>query len=216
MITTSFQEPIEQGNSPVYEQIIDDLARQNYSVCDTLFAASDIQKLRQALLNKYEADQFRQAAIGDKSRALVEGRIRNDAIFWLDETITVPCEQRFFSVMDDLIAYLNRTCFTGIRQRNFHYAVYPEGHFYKRHLDVFKGDNSRKLSVVCYLNDASWQAENGGELVLYPRIDGREVSVFVQPLPGRLLIFDSQQLPHEVKPVKRGSRYSLTGWLRTR
>src|SRR5699024_3629312 len=121
--------------------------------------------------------------------------------FWLNEATAAPCEQHFFAVIDDLIAYLNRTCFTGIRQRNFHYAVYPKGHFYKRHLDVFKDDSRRKLSVVCYLNDPKWMAENGGELVLYPQVDGEEKAITVHPLPGRFLIFDSQQLPHEVKPV---------------
>mgnify|MGYP001374116478 CR=1 FL=1 len=43
----------------------------------------------------------------------------------------------FFNTINDLSAYLNKTCFLGILKKEFHYAVYPEGKFYKRHLRTY-------------------------------------------------------------------------------
>ncbi len=49
----------------------------------------------------------------------------------------------------------------GILHKEFHYALYPEGTFYKRHLDTFQNDDRRKLSIVYYLNEENWLPEYG-------------------------------------------------------
>ena len=67
--------------------------------------------------------------------------------------------------------------------------------------------------MVCYLNEANWPKENGGELSLY--LANNEV-LYVLPLPGRVVIFESQELEHEVQQVKNDKRLSITGWLKTR
>ena len=103
----------------------------------------------------------------------------------------------------------------GILHKEFHYALYPEGTFYKRHLDTFQNDDRRKLSMVCYLNEQDWQPEYGGELVIYTNENGKEEEKVIYPFPGRVVIFESQLLEHEVKPVKT-KRLSITGWLKTR
>ena len=60
-----------------------------------------------------------------------------------------------------------------------------------------------------------WLPENGGELVLYLDKNGIENEEIIYPLPGRVVIFESQCIEHEVKPV-RTERLSITGWLKTR
>ena len=60
------------------------------------------------------------------------------------------------------------------------------------------------------LNDENWQPEFGGELVIYKP----EEDIKIYPLKGRVVIFESQILEHEVKPVHR-KRFSITGWLKT-
>lgn len=97
---------------------------------------------------------------------------------------------------------MNKTCFLGILRKEFHYALYPTGNFYKRHIDTFQNDDRRKLSFVCYLNEAGWLPENGGELVLYLDDTSKETEKVIYPLPGRVVIFESQIIEHEVKPVK--------------
>ncbi|WP_338156648.1 2OG-Fe(II) oxygenase [Robiginitalea aestuariiviva] len=98
--------------------------------------------------------------------------------------------------------------------REFHYALYPEGSYYRRHLDVFQNDDRRRLSLICYLNEPDWTPADGGELVLYTQGEKGEKAVWVDPLPGQLVLMESHILEHEVKPTQR-PRLSLTGWFKT-
>ena len=74
------------------------------------------------------------------------------------------------------------------------------GAFYKKHLDAFKGTNSRILSTVLYLNPG-WLAGDGGELVLYHPVSD-EVLEVVTPDFGKMVIFLSEEFPHEVLPAQ--------------
>jgi SM-20-related protein len=66
------------------------------------------------------------------------------------------------------------------------------------------------------LNEEDWQAENGGELVLYLNKNNQETEKAIYPFPGRVVIFESQIIEHEVKPVRANQRLSITGWLKIR
>ena len=213
---TQLFEQLEFTENPVYERVISDLINQKYSIVDDFFDAEEIEELRESLKTIYEADCFKKAAIGNKLNEEIDKSIRGDFILWINEAQGRPEERRFFTKINDLVAYLNRTCFLGILQKEFHYAVYPTGTFYKRHLDTFQNDDRRKLSMVCYLNDDSWLASNGGELTLYLPADHGEQALDIIPRPGRMVIFESQVLEHEVKPVLTSERLSITGWLKTR
>tara|TARA_B100002003_G_scaffold248011_2_gene280801 strand:- start:82 stop:720 length:639 start_codon:yes stop_codon:yes gene_type:complete len=196
-----------------YEQIIEDLLEKQYSIVDDFFQTEEIDRLRTSLLAKYEEDQFKKSAIGNRTNELIEKAIRGDFILWMNEVEAGETEKIFFNKINNLVDYLNKTCFMGILHKEFHYAVYPKGTFYKRHLDTFQNDSRRKLSIVSYLNDENWLKTNGGELVIYKE-DGSEEVIY--PLPGRVVIFESQILEHEVKEVKNSERLSITGWLKTR
>ena len=197
--------------NPIYEKVIEDLLNQQYSVVDNFFSSNEVEALRNILLNKYEEDEFKKAAIGNQFSEQIVRAIRGDFISWINEKELECAEKVFFDKINDFSQYLNRTCFLGIQEHEFHYALYPKGTFYKRHLDTFQNDDSRKLSIVCYLNDEDWQPEYGGELVLYKE----EGDVTLYPLKGRVVIFESQIIEHEVKPVEQ-KRLSITGWLKTR
>lgn len=199
------------AENPKYEKIIDDLLLQQYSIVDDFFSTDEVNLLRQNLLSKYEEDEFKKSAIGDQFNEQIVKSIRGDFISWINESETNEPEKLFFDKIDEFTLYLNRTCFLGIQDREFHYALYPIGTFYKRHLDVFQNNDSRKLSIVCYLNDETWLPEYGGELAIYK--EQEEIKIY--PLKGRVVIFESQILEHEVLPVKR-ERLSITGWLKTR
>jgi SM-20-related protein len=213
----SIFEHLDFVENPLYERIISDIASQKYSVVEDFFSKDDVQLLRQSLLQKHEEDAFKKAAIGNRLNESIEKSIRGDVILWIDESTSNEAEQLFFNKMNDLIRYLNTTCFLGILHKEFHYALYPVGTFYKRHIDTFQNDDRRKLSFVCYLNEDGWLPENGGELTLYlNNSDASETfEKSIYPLPGRVVIFESQIIEHEVKPVNK-ERLSITGWLKTR
>jgi SM-20-related protein len=201
--------------NPLYEKVINGLMEQRYSIVDNFFTTEEVAGLRTTLMKRYNEDQFKKSAIGNQSNEKIIDAVRGDFILWLDEANAEDAERNFFNKLSEFTQYLNRTCFMGIAKQEFHYAVYPEGTFYKRHLDTFMNDSSRKLSVVCYLNDEDWKPEYGGELTLYTEENSKEVKRDIYPLQGRLVVFESQVLEHEVKPVNK-KRLSITGWLKTR
>jgi SM-20-related protein len=196
----------------LFEKIIEDLMERHYSVVPNFISNEAIEALRSELLEAYENDVFQKAAIGNKFNEHVIEEVRGDFIMWLDRESVKPAAKNFQKSIDELIDYLNRTCFLGIATREFHYAVYPKGSFYKRHLDAFQNDDRRRLSVILYLNAADWTEQDGGELIIYPN---QSDEIKVNPWGGQLVIFESQLLEHEVLPALR-ERLSITGWLKTR
>jgi SM-20-related protein len=211
-MTEELFEQLEFVENPLFETIIGDLLQQQYSIVNDFFSSEEVEILRHSLLAKYEADRFKKSAIGNRTNEEIDKSIRGDFILWMDEKNANEAELLFFKKINELVNYLNKTCFLGILQKEFHYAVYPTGTFYKRHLDTFQNDDRRKLSIVCYLNEDNWLPENGGELTIYTEKENLDIL----PLPGRVVIFESQVLEHEVKVVKTSERLSITGWLKTR
>jgi len=123
----------------------------------------------------------------------------------------------WLSWTQSLQAFLNRRLFLGLFSFESHFAHYAKGDFYKKHKDAFKGEGNRVLSVVVYLNQY-WSKQDGGELVIYPNqqstsavIDDHTVSV--TPGFGTVVVFLSEEFPHEVLAAQR-DRYSIAGWFR--
>lgn len=196
-----------------FEPIIDGILTDGYGIVDDFLMPDEVAVLAKRLRNRREAGQFRAAGIGNQ-QVTIENTIRGDEILWLDETMATPDERVFLRRINEFVEYVNQTCYLGLRESEFHYALYPAGTFYKRHLDQFRSDSRRKLSVICYLN-TDWQKADGGQLAVYlPQDDGTERRVTVSPVGGRLVCFESGRLEHEVLPATR-ERLSVTGWLKT-
>ncbi|WP_246062528.1 2OG-Fe(II) oxygenase [Mesohalobacter halotolerans] len=179
------------------------------------FEADHLENLHCQIQSLYDNDALKKAAIGKHFDEHIKTEIRGDYIQWINESSDITVVQQFFQVINHFVDYLNRTCFMGILHKEFHYAVYPKGRFYKRHLDTFDNDQRRKLSMVLYLNKI-WTPKNGGDLVVYTQDYPQERAISVVPKFGRLVIFESSVLEHEVKPVVEGVRLSITGWLKVR
>ena len=202
----------------LFEPLIDGILANGYGLVDAFLTPGEVTHLRNRLYQQQAAGQFHEAGIGraadQNGQAVVEKSIRGDEILWLDANTASPEETLFLDRIDQFIQYLNRTCYLGLRDSELHYARYPVGTFYARHLDRFRADSKRKLSVICYLND-TWQPADGGQLSVYvPQPDGSEQTTLIDPTGGRLVCFDSGLLEHEVLPATR-ERLSITGWLRT-
>ena len=84
---------------------------------------------------------------------------------------------------------------------------YQEGGLYQTHIDHFS-NNPRILSAILLLNNDY----KGGELEFFnPTTE--ELIVKVEVESGRLIIWPSCFLyPHRVKPIKKGTRYSIISW----
>lgn len=139
--------------------------------------------------------------------------IRRDKICWLEGR--TPAAAAFLHWMDALRTGLNRRLFLGLFDYEAHFALYEPGDFYQTHRDAFRDATGagpgRKLSTVVYLNPG-WVEGDGGELVLYDEAGEKRLEK-VAPLMGRLLVFLSEDFPHEVLPATF-ARKSIAGWFR--
>ena len=202
----------------LFESLISGMLETGYGVVDSFLSPDEVIALRTRLQERQAAGLFREAGIGQMAncngQVSVEKAVRGDEILWLDADTATPEEVFFLERVNQFIGYVNRTCYLGLRDSELHYARYPTGTFYKRHLDRFRSDSRRRLSVICYLND-NWQPNDGGQLTIYvPETNGTEQSIRIDPIGGRLVCFDSGLMEHEVLPATR-DRLSITGWLRT-
>lgn len=161
----------------------------------------------------YNAGKARAAGIGLGKDHRVRPDVRNDTIIWLDPARLSPAQAVYWQAMEDLRWRLNHRYFLGLTDYESHFARYPTGGFYKRHLDVFRGQHRRRISCALYLN-FHWSSLDGGQLRLYLPGQSGETWVDILPLAGSLVMFDSQAIEHEVLPALR-PRTSLAGWLRT-
>ena len=194
--------------NPVYETVIDELAIHDYAIVDGFITEHILEGLFSQILFQDEQENLRLAGIGTGADFDKDKTIRSDKIKWINDESKHPSEQDFLTTMEDFSAYLNRTCYSGIQGKEFHYAIYESGTFYKRHLDQFKLDDSRKFSVITYLNK-NWVPEDAGQLRLF--LDNKEIDI--EPIWGRTVFLRSDVIEHEVC-LSKNKRLSVTGWLR--
>lgn len=135
--------------------------------------------------------------------------VRTDEICWI--TGESEAGLAWLNWTSQLQQFLNRRLFLGLFSFESHFAHYRPGDYYKRHYDAFHGEANRILSVVTYLNPG-WYAESGGELVLYQSDQDRD-GIKIAPLFGTVVVFLSEDFPHEVLPAIH-DRYSVAGWFR--
>jgi SM-20-related protein len=135
--------------------------------------------------------------------------IRGDDTCWLEEPLFVA-ERLLLADMEQLRLELNGEAYLGLFDLEMHYAWYPPGAGYARHVDQPQGREDRVVSVVLYLNE-SWVPADGGQLRLFGIAAARDV----EPLAGRLVAFVTAGREHAVLPTQK-DRLSLTGWFRRR
>ena len=164
--------------------------------------------LHQNILNLQSEHLMHAAGVGNEIVKDTNQKMRGDKIYWMDRSHANIYEQEFLQQIEDFIEHLNRTCYTGINGYEFHYALYEEGSFYKRHKDQFKNDSDRKYSLINYLNK-DWLPEDGGELLVYQD----DTIQHILPKANTSVFFKSDEMEHEVTKANR-SRMSITGWLK--
>ena len=200
---------MERARSDV-DRIVDELEHQGWSVAPEWLPPSLVTELAAEIRRERAAGAFRSAGVGRDGR--VETAVRGDEIRWLDEAVASPVLRTVFARLERLREAVNRELHLGAVELELHFAVYPAGATYAVHVDRFRDDDVRVLSLVLYLNEA-WDAADGGTLRLY--LGQGQEPVDVLPRGGTLAVFLSDRFPHEVLPSRR-ERLSLAGWFRRR
>lgn len=193
-----------------FQLLIDSYLDNNVGQAENFLDGALALGLKERIAFLQSKDQLILAGTGNNSILKYDRSIRSDKIYWLDRKHKDPFENRFLNLIDRFVIYLNSTCFTNIIGYEFHFAVYDEGSFYKRHLDVFKDSRQRAFTMIMYLNQ-DWKEGDGGELCVY--ID--DLPLKVAPLNRKAVFFKSSELEHEVLQSQK-ARLSITGWFKTR
>ncbi len=191
----------------IFDRIADELVDKNYAIIDSFLSAEEVRAILALPHFSQHERHFKKAGIGKNADLQINEAIRGDYILWLDKSTAPPAALVYLNRLGELIQHLNQSLFLSLKDYEVHMTVYPVGTYYKRHLDQFKKDDKRKLSVICYLNE-EWKEEQGGQLRIY----AEGASQDVLPIAGRLVCFRSDVLEHEVLPATR-ERLSLTGWI---
>lgn len=194
--------------SELFPQIATQISEHGYCVLERAVPQQVLASLL-TMLNNHKHTSFYQAGIGRTQNFAKNSEIRKDKICWITEQ--TQGADHWLDWSSSLMEYLNRTLFLGLFSFESHFAHYQQGDFYKKHLDAFKGKSNRKLSLVCYLNN-NWQKSDAGELLIYSKMTD-QVIVEVPPKLGSLVVFLSEDFPHEVLPASI-DRYSVAGWFR--
>ncbi len=192
----------------LFEVIAAALESRGYIILPGVLSADLIDSLFGYFKRLGERD-FKKAGIGRDLDHRINRFVRTDRIVWLENDAVAT--QPYLDWMESLRLALNERLFLGLFDYECHYAHYPRGAFYKKHLDAFKGGVNRIISTVLYLNP-NWMPADGGELLLYSPDDGRLLER-VEPRYGRLVLFLSDRFPHEVLTVNK-PRHSISGWFR--
>jgi SM-20-related protein len=176
------------------------------------FLRDDFLTRAQVFALRAEADalhltgRFTAAGVGRSQRSF-DVSVRSDEHVWLD-----PDAGSAFAELHERLATLGqslrREAYLGIEDFDFQLARYGAGDTYARHRDAFRGRNERRVTAIVYLNPA-WEPEHGGQLRLH--IGGEPHDL--EPRGGRLVVFLSEAIEHEVLPAQ-AIRYAATAWYR--
>jgi SM-20-related protein len=191
----------------VFNTIADGLAEEGYAVADQFLSQQEVNAILDLDTFKNGLAEFKKAGIGKNQQLQINESIRGDYIQWLDKNTAPATVKVYLDRLNDLTLFLNQSLYLSLKDSEVHMTIYPAGSFYKRHLDQFKKDDHRKLSVICYLNH-DWKEAHGGQLRIYLPNTSKDFL----PIAGRLICFRSDQLEHEVLLANR-ERLSLTGWM---
>lgn len=188
-------------------QFSDQLFDRDYMIWDNFISDALVAALHQKARQLIEQEKFRKAGIGAVYMNQIKEDTRGDYIHWIDPSETAEPIQSFVKEIDFFIRFLNNRCYAGVRDIEMHFAFYPVGTRYAKHIDQLKINGQRLFSVICYLNK-DWFKSDGGEL----RLHLEDKLIDIEPLAGRLVVFKSHLIPHEVL-ITNNERIALTGWL---
>jgi SM-20-related protein len=192
--------------------ITDNIAQQGYAVIEKFLNPQEIASLSTYAKFLQNAGEMHKATTGITK--VENTTLRGDFIHWIDAGDASEAEIDYLNLMSKLQQAINQAFFLGLFELESHFAIYPPGAGYQKHLDKFIGKAERKVSTILYLND-DWKREDGGQLRIY--LDKNDTTRFIDitPQAGTMVVFLSSDFLHEVLPAKR-ERMSVSGWFRTR
>jgi SM-20-related protein len=197
------------------EDLLDAMDRFGWATMPGCLGDGDSRRLRRECQDACDDGGFHQAGVGRGDGTTVRAEIRSDRVLWLQPGAESIEQAVYLAKLELLRLALNQRFLFGLFDFEGHFAIYPEGGFYKPHLDRHAGTSARVVTVILYLNP-DWQTGDGGELKLWTT-SGKQSGSFelIEPRMGTMVCFMAGEFWHEVLPATK-ERMSITGWFRQR
>jgi SM-20-related protein len=189
----------------ISQSLLDSLSEKGWAYADDLISPELLKEWRDLALQNLDRGHFRPAQIA----AGHNPNTRSDSIHWLDEQSARYAS--IFAALESWRQQLTRGLTLSAPDIEAHWAHYSKGQFYAKHCDQPRGKNARVLTFVVYVHEM-WKPGFGGELAIFPD-DVEPVSHMIEPRPGRVVFFQSDEVWHQVQE-SNFQRLSLTGWFR--
>jgi SM-20-related protein len=194
-----------------FPSVLEGIRTEGIAVRDGFLSPAEVRALAHCAEARRARGDFVAGRIGAERTLERRADIRGDFTCWLEAPLSEP-ESRLLAALEELRLELNRGATLGLFDLELHYAWYPPGAGYARHVDRPHRRNARLVSLVVYLNE-EWRREHGGALRCFE--GGVEPLRDIEPIGGRLVAFLSDGREHAVLPATR-PRLSATGWFRGR
>ena len=219
---------LSQYSAVDLDGLIEKMHQHGFCIMDNFVTNATALALASECVMLQDHAQFHEASTGRFAAKINDG-IRGDSIYWLNANNASDAQKAYFTQMESLRLRLNQQLYLGLFALESHFAIFPAGAGYKKHLDQFTANNDdhlprRQISCILYLNQ-DWKNHDGGHLRLYLNQNNEGESnepsklnksqLDISPTGGRLVIFLSDTFYHAVLPAIR-CRTSLTGWFLTR
>jgi len=183
---------------------------EGIAVLDGFLPPAQVRAVLDCAHLRHDRGEFAAARIGSERSLQRRPQIRGDSICWIAVPL-LPAEQMLLEELERLRLHLNERDLLGLFELELHYAWYPAGAGYARHVDQPQGRAQRQVSLVLYLNE-DWTPAAAGELRFFDAPDRHRD---IEPIAGRLVCFLTPGREHAVLPTRR-DRLSISGWFRTR
>lgn len=184
------------------------LLQKGWAISDDLLPRDLTDSLLDLAITSQQENSFGKAKIGRAFKKELNPEIRTDEIMWIDQWNSHLALLEYLSFIKNLAKDISRSFFLPLKSFEGHFAHYAPGDFYLKHLDQHSQTKHRQVSIVTYLNEGK-----GGELTLFESEKSSKVLEVISPKPGRVVIFFSSQIYHQVEK-SQFDRFSLTGWMR--
>jgi len=230
-----------KDDSPrISDDILQELDTKHFVAIPKFISEDMVSALRNDVTNLRSLKKFNTAKIGQDSTNSLNENIRVAETCFLGKTklSDSPNETReiLYNVIDSIRQDLSRNLPLDQKESNGEkvkttaptldsnlsellYAYYPNGGFYRRHVDAIPNSASilRSYSLLLYLNK-DWKESDGGSLRIYLDSGGdflpegeKENYIDVEPKGGTLVLFKSAEIPHEVLNTQ-SERIAVVGW----
>jgi SM-20-related protein len=151
---------VRDAERRLLDRILEELRADGISVSDDFLPPSDVRALAECAALRRSRGEFLEARIGADRNLQRREEVRGDLICWLAGAL-LPAEAHVLGAFEQLRLRLNEDAYLGLLDLEIHYAWYPPGAAYARHVDRPRGRSARRVSLALYLNERRSPTDGG-------------------------------------------------------